>query len=634
MMDDSLKWSGKLILMMKGNILQQKINILNKKEEEIHKCVSTLKLSPENKKFIIRTIGSSIDKFDKLDITKQETEQELFYKIMMMQKLLQQRMDLHKDPGTRSKTEQRLLNCVSKNLNVAINKKFTIKLDILENTEMRKQDLYVNLYGNLTYPHMETHYISPKWLYIINRTYHTDYNPIQCKRKKRESSPERQIKARISYNNVQQKSRLDREVYTVISNEKNTKHELKIDLYQPQKANFINLLQQKQRLWKRQKESRCKNYIKKEKADIKKGSRFHEFCRRNNLKIHFNEFVSDSPIIRFHNKNSIPTHRKIRNINQRFAIKKLLTTRHDNGKHYKLDIEIKDKFQHLALIKQDQYKNLLKELKPWTHLQTNLTSKHYYILPKENGPYPEGKKQYNLNINTHEIVVQGSLISIEYLQFLSIIIEKNSEPEIIQLAVTLQDTTKEFIMVKQHKHIDNLPTQINKKNPNNNRDLYHIKPVFLEVIRRVAEVDRKQMTFSYNEIASYLTKYIHVNKEKFIDKHNFSIAHVRNDLLGLAFNVNHFHINQVDTLIRNQLIPIDNIDIIQCQITIKKNTSYQQTQDYANPKRLRKEEKHQKRDMPDLKVIKKSEHSKYNQKYEKDIAQIDHYYNISFRCKQ
>ena len=97
MMDDSLKWSGKLILMMKGNILQQKINILNKEEEEIHKCVSTLKLSPENKKFIIRTIGSSIDKFDKFDITKQETEQELFYKIMMMQKLLQQRMDLHKE---------------------------------------------------------------------------------------------------------------------------------------------------------------------------------------------------------------------------------------------------------------------------------------------------------------------------------------------------------------------------------------------------------------------------------------------------------------------------------------------------------------------------------------------------------
>ena len=68
MMDNSLtenrllKWSGKLILIMKGDSLQQNINILNDREERIHRSVSTLKLSPYDRRFIIRTISSSIDK--------------------------------------------------------------------------------------------------------------------------------------------------------------------------------------------------------------------------------------------------------------------------------------------------------------------------------------------------------------------------------------------------------------------------------------------------------------------------------------------------------------------------------------------------------------------------------------------
>ena len=96
-------------------------------------------------------------------------------------------------------------------------------------------------------------------------------------------------------------------------------------------------------------------------------------------------------------------------------------------------------------------------------------------------------------------------------------------------------------MVKHDHHINSLPKQINKRNSNSKKDLYHIKPVLLEVIRRGTEVNKKQMAFSYNEIASYLTEYICMNKEKFIDKHNFSISHVKNDLLGLAFSVDYFH---------------------------------------------------------------------------------------------
>ena len=101
--------------------------------------MSTLKLSPSDKTFIIRTISSSIDK---ISYTKQEKEQETFYKIMMMEKILQQRMDLHEKTGILSKTEQRLHNCVSTDLEVAINRTFTIELHKIEKTEIRKLQLF------------------------------------------------------------------------------------------------------------------------------------------------------------------------------------------------------------------------------------------------------------------------------------------------------------------------------------------------------------------------------------------------------------------------------------------------------------------------------------------------------------
>ena len=70
-------------------------------------------------------------------------------------------------------------------------------------------------------------------------------------------------------------------------------------------------------------------------------------------------------------------------------------------------------------------------------------------------------------------------------------------------------------------------------------------------------VDQNQMAFSYKEIASHLTKYIFINKDRFIDKNNISIANIKNDPLGLAFNIDYLHRTQVMTLIRNQLIPIN-----------------------------------------------------------------------------
>ena len=666
MMDNSLtenrllKWSGKLILMMKGNNLQQNINILNDREERIHRSVSTLKLSPSDRRFIIRTISSTIDK---ISYTKQEKEQELFYKIMMMEKILRQRMDLHKKTGILSKTDKNWHNCVSTNLEVAINKKFTTKLNssdidnkwvkqyyqlIIENwdkfslhkydvghtpywklhnvkeTEIRKQYLYVILYGNLTHPQMDMWYISPIWLYIEDHTHYPDYNSLQ---KKRESSLW-QKHTNISDYGMQQIAYLSGEKATAISNEQNTSDKLKINQCQPQRANFRNFLQQKQRLWNQLKESKCKSRKQKKKADLKRGSRFHEFCRRNNLRIHFNEYTSDRPIISFHNKNPLPIHWKIRNINQRFAIRKLLTKAHGKGKYYQLEIEITDKFQHLAAMKQTQYKDLLKELRPFKHLQTNLTAKHYYILPDENGLHVNKQKPYDSKIDTHELFIEGSLISIEYLQFLSIIMKKNCEPEFIQLSITLQDITNKFIMVKHDHHNNSLPKQINERNSNSKIELYHIKPVFLEMIRKGIKINEKQMAFSYNKHTSHLTEDILIHKDTLIDKNNFSIAHVRNDFLGLAFNVNYFQKNQVRTLIRDQLFPINNIEIKIYPPTIKKEKEGQRPQENANPKRFKKEKKDSKENIPNLNLNEKSNHPGYNQRHSRNDARTSNYYNI------
>ena len=117
-----------------------------------------------------------------------------------------------------------------------------------------------------------------------------------------------------------------------------------------------------------------------------------------------------------------------------------------------------------------------------------------------------------------------------------------------------------FIMVRDNQDIDKkqdniISKQLNKKN-SVNKELYHAKPLFLEVIRKVPGVNQSQTKFSYKEIASHLTKYIFINKDKFINLNNISIAHVKNDLLGLAFNRDYLHRTQVKTLIWNQLIPI------------------------------------------------------------------------------
>ena len=474
----------------------------------------------------------------------------------MMEKISKQ-LQYHnenKKIGTLDKAEQNVQNCVSTNIYVAINTKIVAKSHDLERSKFRKQNLGNNFNGNLTYPHKDIMSISRKWTQKINHTHKPLYNLL----KKKESFPLGPKLHNISHNALQQISHLNNEKVKNVSEKKSANNTNP----QPQKANFKRFFQQKKQLWNQQKESKSKIRKQKEKADLRRGSKFYEFCRINNLAIQFKEYISNKHIISFQNTLPLPKYWKIKNINQQFAIKKLLITTYGEGNYYKLIIEIKDKFRHLAPIKQTRYRDLIKQLKPWVQLRDNLRTIQYHTIINENGPHIGKKEEYHPANDIHEIVIEDAFISIEYLQYLSIILDEEKEPEVIEVSILLEDNIDKFIMVKQGPNNDsnvddNLPKQRSKNNSVNNTDLYHLKPLFLKVIQRVPGVDQNQMAFSYKEIASHLTKYIFINKDRFIDKNNISIAHIKNDPLGLAFNIDYLHRTQVMTLIRNQLIPIN-----------------------------------------------------------------------------
>ena len=529
-----------------------------------------------------------------------KNRQELLYKIMMMSTILQQDIDPnnHKKTPILSKTKENKKDCVSTNLTVAVNSKITshiITSNKVEKITCKKQKTHVNNIYHMTHPALEMYYISQKLKHKRNLTHTPKNNPLE----KIESSQLFLTQYTISYHEIQQKPQEERKKARANYKRNNTKSKAKIQLnykFATQKANVKNLLQQQKNLRHQQ---RLQIRHHREKANVQKGSRFHEFCRRNNIRLEFKEYISDKPIISFQkNKEFIPNQWRIQNINQRFVIKKLLTTSYRKGKYYKLEIEVADRFQHLNSLKQAQYRQLLQDSDPWKQFHTKLTSKHYHILPNIVKTHTKTtNEQYETSKDNHGIVIQGSCFSIEYLQFLTIN-NKNQAPNIIHLSITLQNITKTFIMVKYNpmNHIirttkndeHKLPNKVKEKNSNDNIELYYLKPLFLKVIRKVIGVNPKQFTFSYNEVISYLTKYIFINKEKFIDKNNISVAYVKNDILGLAFDVNQFHRTQIIPLIRSQLIPI-NKDIGEKMVPpiIRKTKGDQQLQEYKNPKRFK-----------------------------------------------
>jgi len=119
---------------------------------------------------------------------------------------------------------------------------------------------------------------------------------------------------------------------------------------------------------------------------------------------------------------------------------------------------------------------------------------------------------------------------------------------------------------------------------------FYVKPHFLRVLRKVAVVDKSQILFTYKEVTSYLSQYILDNKDRFFDDRNIKIAHVEQDILGIAFNVKAFHRTQVTTLLRNQLIPCKENNLSNGSVKpqpprgpVVVNSAYSVTTELTNP---------------------------------------------------
>ena len=93
------------------------------------------------------------------------------------ERLLQQRFEGHENnkTGILSNTELKTQNCVSTNLDVAINKKIITKSHDIEKTEYRKLTLKVNFDGNLTHLQSEKGSISRKWIDRVDHTHKLHY---------------------------------------------------------------------------------------------------------------------------------------------------------------------------------------------------------------------------------------------------------------------------------------------------------------------------------------------------------------------------------------------------------------------------------------------------------------------------
>lgn len=94
----------------------------------------------------------------------------------------------------------------------------------------------------------------------------------------------------------------------------------------------------------------------------------------------------------------------------------------------------------------------------------------------------------------------------------------------------------------------------------NKNSRFRLKPDFLKVVRLVPNLspeDKIKTIFSYEEVTLLLSKYILSRKHQIFDPRNIKLAIVTNDPLGVAFGVKAFHRCQVNSLLRSQLIPIE-----------------------------------------------------------------------------
>ena len=147
-------------------------------------------------------------------------------------------------------------------------------------------------------------------------------------------------------------------------------------------------------------------------------------------------------------------------------------------------------------------------------------------------------------------------------------------------------TSREQITPRISGHVGDL--QSVKRHKINKEARYEISEPLLKVLRMVPGFNQEGSIFTFGFITETLSKYILMNKHRFFDTRNISLAIVRNDPLGEAFGLQGFHRSQVIDLLLKQLKPIDHAigDVITITASITSTSEAQnelgRSEDEAN----------------------------------------------------
>lgn len=92
--------------------------------------------------------------------------------------------------------------------------------------------------------------------------------------------------------------------------------------------------------------------------------------------------------------------------------------------------------------------------------------------------------------------------------------------------------------------------------PVNPKELYLLKTPLYNVFATLPNFDMNILSpITYEKVLELFAFYIHCNEQALIDPTNEQIIHIKNDLLGIAFDAGAIHYSQIDSCLYNQLLP-------------------------------------------------------------------------------
>lgn len=92
--------------------------------------------------------------------------------------------------------------------------------------------------------------------------------------------------------------------------------------------------------------------------------------------------------------------------------------------------------------------------------------------------------------------------------------------------------------------------------PVGTKELFLLKTPLYNVFATLPNFDMNILSpITYEKVLELFAFYVHCNEQSLIDPTNDQIIHIKNDLLGIAFDAGAIHYTQIDSCLYNQLLP-------------------------------------------------------------------------------